>query len=347
MSTMSLVTHLRQLSVSAKVLGLHTQLEFATLRVEVSGTDRYFELEPEFATFDPRGPREFSHQVLPQSRIFTGWRHAPKKSCAVSSDKRAFMAFCARNEVRTPRAYARFSEATTNVVIKQVLPGVRGVIRGPFAPGCIPADCLQPSADLILQEFVTGHMLEAWYWDGQLFAVEIHNRPHVVGDGITATRELIACNSLSPGWIDWVAAEDAVRFQGATLETVLPAGKEVAVDIRFTSALQRPEPENVLNTLIGTPVHAQLLRAGSVFFHAIPERIRRHTQFVLGAIIDAQQRLWFTDMTTDLRIHPDGYELMLRGLFGIPTPTPTPAPAPSPSATASLANAAPVSPVAS
>ena len=345
MSTMSLVTHLRQLSVSAKVLGLHTQLEFATLRVEVSGTDRYFELEPEFATFDPRGPREFSHQVLPQSRIFTGWRHAPKKSCAVSSDKRAFMAFCARNEVRTPRAYARFSEATTNVVIKQVLPGVRGVIRGPFAPGCIPADCLQPSADLILQEFVTGHMLEAWYWDGQLFAVEIHNRPHVVGDGITATRELIACNSLSPGWIDWVAAEDAVRFQGATLETVLPAGKEVAVDIRFTSALQRPEPENVLNTLIGTPVHAQLLRAGSVFFHAIPERIRRHTQFVLGAIIDAQQRLWFTDMTTDLRIHPDGYELMLRGLFGIPTQTP--APAPSPSATASLANAAPVSPVAS
>jgi hypothetical protein len=103
---------------------------------------------------------------------------------------------------------------------------------------------------------------------------------------------------------------------------VLPPGRELAVDIRFTSALQPPEPENVLNTLIGKPVHAQLLRAGPVFFHAIPERIRRHTQFVLGAIIDARQRLWFTDMTTDLRIHPDGYDLMLRGLFGIPASVP-------------------------
>ena len=319
---MSLVTHLRRLAVSAKALGLRTQLDVASLAVEVAGTDRYFELEPEFATFDPRGPRELSHRMLPQSRVFTGWRHAPKKSCAVSSDKRAFMAFCARNEVRTPRAYARFSEASTNVVIKQVVPGPRGVIRGPFAPGAIPADCLRPSADLILQEFVTGHMLEAWYWDGQLFALEIHNRPHVVGDGITPVAELIACNSLNPDWIDWVAAEDAVRFQAATLDMVLPAGRELAVDIRFASALQPPEPENVLNTIIGTPVHPQLLHAGPVFFNAIPEQIRRHTQFVLGAIIDSQQRLWFTDMTTDLRIHPDGYDLMLRGLFGIPMPVP-------------------------
>lgn len=343
MTTMSLVTHMRQLSVCAKTLGLRAQLEVNSLRVEVSGTDRYFELEPEFATFDPRGPRELSHQMLPQSRIFTGWRPAPKKSCPVSNDKRVFMAFCARNEVRTPRAYARFSEATTNVVIKQVVPGTRGVIRGPFAPDRIPADCLQPSADLILQEFVTGHMLEAWYWDGQLFAVEIHNRPHVVGDGITAVRELIECSSLSRGWIDWVTAEDAVRFQGVTLDTVLPAGKEVAVDIRFTSALQRSEPENVLNTVVNTPVHAQLLRAGPVFFKAIPERIRQHTQFVLCAIIDAQQRLWFTDMTTDLRIHSDGYDLMLRGLFGIPAAVHVSS---SPAAVP-LANVAPLSPVAS
>jgi hypothetical protein len=326
MLTLSFVTHVRQLAVSARTLGLHTELDFASLRVEVSGTDRYFELEPEFATFDPRGVREFSHKPLPQSRVFTGWRPAPKKSCPVSCDKRLFMAFCAHNEVRTPRAFARFSEATTNVVIKQAVPGTRGVIRGPFAPGHIPTHGLQPSHELILQEFVTGHMLEAWYWDGQLFAVEIHNRPHVVGDGITALRELIACNSLSADWIDWVAAQDAVRFQGATLDTVLPAGKEVAVDIRFTSALQRSEPENVLNTIIGTPVHAQLLRAGPIFCHAIPQQIRPHTQFVLSAIIDAQQRLWFTDMTTDLRIHPDGYDLMLRGLFGIPAPLPAPPP---------------------
>jgi hypothetical protein len=321
MSTMSFVTHLRQLSAGAKMLGLSAQLHFDSLRVEISGSDRYFELEPEFATFDPCRPRELSPEPLPQSRVFLGWRPAPKKSCAVSSDKRVFMAFCARNEVRTPRTYARPHDATTNVVIKQTCPGSRGVIRGPFAPGRIPADCLQ-SGEMIVQEFVPGHMLEAWYWDGRLFAVEIHNRPFVTGDGVSPIRELIACNSLMIDWIDWTAAEDAVRFQGATLDAVLPAGKELAVDIRFSSALQRPEPENVLQTVIGTPVYEQLLRAGPVFCNAIPPEIRQHTQFVLGAVIDSQQRLWFTDMTADPRIHPDGYDLMLRCLFGLPIPLP-------------------------
>lgn len=179
----------------------------------------------------------------------------------------------------------------------------------------------------MIQQFVPGHMLEAWYWDGQLFAVEIRNRPHVTGDGLTTVRDLVASSSFSAGWIDWTAAEDAVRFQGATLDTVLPAGKELAVDIRFTSAVQSPSAENVLKTVIGTPVHPQLMCAGPIFCNAIAPEIRRHTQFVLCAIIDAQKQLWFTDMITDLRIHPDAYELMLRGLLGLPARAP-PAEAP-------------------
>jgi hypothetical protein len=322
MSTLSFVTHFRGLSISAKALGLQAQLQLDGLRVEVAGADRYFELEPEFAVFDPRGAREFSHQPLPRSRVFTGWRCAPKKSSPVSTDKGAFMAFCARHGVRTPRTYAHPSEVTTPVLIKQARPGLRGVLRGPFAPGAIPAEFLQLPPDLILQEFVLGLMLEAWYWDGHLFAVEIHNRPSVTGDGITPLRDLISGASLRTDWIEWMTVEDTVRFQGETLETVPPAGKELAVDIRFASAVQRPEPENVLETLIGTPIHKQLLHAGPAFRNAIPEPIRAHTQFVLCAVIDAQQELWFTDMSTDMRIHPDVYDLMLRSLFGLPAPLP-------------------------
>lgn len=327
MSTLSFVTHFRQLSVSAKTLGLQAQLQFDTLRVEVCGPDRYFEFEPEFATFDPRGPRECSREMLPQSRVFTGWRCAPKKSCDVSVDKGAFMAFCARNGVRTPRTYLRASEANRPVVIKQVRPGERGIVRGPFAPGRIPAACLQAPSEVFIQEFVPGHMLQAWYWDGRLLAVEVRNRPFVVGDGITAIKELIECNSLSPDWIDWIAARDAVEFQGETLDAVLPSGRELAVDIRFYSALQAGGSENVLKTVMGTPVHEQLLRAGPIFHGAIPEQIRAHTQYVLGAVIDSQQRLWFTDMVTDPRIHPEAYDLMLRHLFGIPLPSAAVAPA--------------------
>lgn len=327
MSTTSFVTHFRELSAAAKNLGLHAQIQFDSLRVEVAGSDRYFELEPEFAIMDPRGFREFSHELPLQSRAFTGWRCGSKKTCEVSLDKNAFLAFCARNQVRTPRIYARASDVTSAVVVKQVRPGKRGIIRGPFARDAIPAECLQPPNEVILQEFVPGQVLEAWYWNGQLFVVQILNRPSVVGDGVSPIRDLIACNSLHPDWIDWAAAEDALRFQGETIDTVLPSGKELAVDIRFNTAVQMPAfgPENALNTIVGTPVHEQLLHAGPVFFNALPADIRPHTQFVLGAIIDSQQRLWFTDMVTDLRIHPDVYDLMLRGLFGIPAPCAPPA----------------------
>lgn len=339
MSSMNLLSHFRLLAASAKSLGLQLQLDFNTFRVEVSGRDRYFELEPEFAAFTPAGVLEFSHEMLPRSRVFTGWRCAPKKSCEVSSDKRAFMAFCARNQVRTPRTFARAADATTNTIVKQARPGIRGVIRGPFAPGAIPPTCLQASFEPIIQEFVPGHMLEAWYWDGQLLAAEVRNRPHVMGDGMTSVRELIACSSLSDDWIDWTAAEDAARFQGATLDTVLSAGKELAVDIRFTSALQAPTAENVLKTLVGTPVQQQLLRAGPVFWRAIAQEIRAHTSFVLSAVIDSRQQLWFTDMITDLRIHPETYDPMLRSLFEMP--------AAAPEAGASLANMPAASAVAS
>lgn len=322
MPATSLETHFRALSVSAKTLRLYTQLRFEDLSVEVSGTDRYVELTPEFAALGPNGALECSEEVLPQSRVFTGWRSGPKQPCELSRDKRAFAAFCAHRQVRTPRIYARPTDATTNVVVKQNRPAMRGVIRGPFAPGAVPTECLRAPSEVILQEFVPGHMLQAWYWDGLLFAVEIRNRPHVVGDGLTPVRELIQCSSFSVDWIDWIAAEDALRFQGESLDTILPAGKKIAVDIRFSSALQPFLPVDVLTSVIGTPVHAQLLRAGPVFRKAIPEPARRHTQFVLGAIIDSQRRLWFTDMATDLPIHPDGYDLMLRGLFGIPLPAP-------------------------
>ncbi|HXR89876.1 MAG TPA: hypothetical protein VN750_06290 [Steroidobacteraceae bacterium] len=339
MSQVSLVTHLRALSLSAKTLGLQVQLQPDTLRVEVCGVDRYVELEPEFAAVSALGLFECSSEALPRYTFFAGWRCAPKKYRDASIDKRAFAAFCARHGVRTPRSYANASEANTNILVKRIQPTERGVIRGPFTPGFIPADCLQPLNDVMLQEFVPGHLLEAWYWDGQLFAVETRNRPFITGDGESSARDLITCSGWSPEHVDWTAAEDALRFQGATLDTVLPAGKELAVELRFHSTLQQPGPDNEIETVKGTPVHEQLQQVGPLFCNAIPPGIRAHTQFVLSGIIDPQRRVWFTDMVTDRRIHTDVYDPMLRSLFGKPmlaakaaeSPAPVqPAPLPAP-----------------
>jgi hypothetical protein len=42
-------------------------------------------------------------------------------------------------------------------------------------------------------------------------------------------------------------------------------------------------------------------------------------------VVDAQQRVWFLDMNTDVRMNPHAYRLMLRDLFGLPLTTPPPA----------------------
>src|SRR6185437_12901095 len=253
MSQFSLVTHLRALSISAKTLGLQVQLQPDSLRVELWSADRYVELEPEFAAVSPLGRFEFSSEALPRYTYFAGWRCAPKKYRSASIDKRAFAEFCARHGVRTPRSYANAAEANTNVLVKQVRPTERGVIRGPFAPGLIPADCLRVPNDLMLQEFVPGHLLEASYWDGQLFAVEVRNRPFITGDGESTARDMITCNGWTPEHVDWTAAEDALRFQGAALDMVLPSGKQLAVELRFHSTLKLPGPDNEIGTIIGTP----------------------------------------------------------------------------------------------
>lgn len=335
MSQFSLVAHLRALSVSAKALGLQMQLQPDSLRVEVCGTDRYVELEPEFAAVSPLGVFEFSSEALPRYTYFVGWRSEPKKYQRASIDKRAFAAFCARYGVRTPRSFADASEANANVLVKKIHPTERGVIRGPFAPDSIPADCLRAPDDVMLQEFVPGHLLEAWYWDGQLFAVEIRNRPFITGDGQSSARDLITCSGWTPEHVDWIAAEDALRFQGASLEAVLPAGRQLAVELRLHSTLKLPGPDNEVGTIIGSPVHEQLLQAGPLFCSAIPPEIRPRSQFVLSGIIDSQQRVWFTDMVTDRFVHTDVYDPMLRSLFGMPVSVTTSTESRAPTRTAS------------
>ncbi len=327
MYAFNMLSHLRLLTQGAGAVGLQSKLHWDTLRMEVSGGGRYFDLEPEFIAPSGRGVT-YSSTLRADTQSFAGWRTAPRKRCELADNKQAFKDFCVRNGLRTPRTFERPAAANTTLLVKELRRASNpGRVLGPLAPQAVPAD--SPSqATRLLEEYVAGDPIEAWYWDGELTTVERRKKPQVLGDGVSSVRELMECACVIIGEADWDAAENLLRLQGLSLDAVAPAGREVTVGIKFWSAFQQltTGDHNVLPGIVGSPLHQQLLHAGPVFWRGIPQDTRPHTVFNVSAVVDAQSRAWFVDMNTDVYVDPHAYPAMLRGLFGIsPVPLIDPA----------------------
>ncbi len=323
MYTLNLLSHMRLLSDAAKGMGIHAEFDVETLRVEVSAVGRYFELEPEFICAPDRAELGYTPRPTAASIAFRGWRPGPAKHWEAGLNKRLFKEFCARNDLRTPRAYLHPDEAATSVLVKELhRKGPRGNIRGPFAAREVPADLLGPHSGFFAEDYIQGDLVRAAYWDGVLASVEIRKRPCVIGDGRSTVRELIECNCGPFGRFDWNVPANVVRLQGSTVDAVLPAEKSLVVDIDFWSALHPltlGDP-NALGSIAGTSLQQQLLRAGPLFWSRLPADIRRHTALHVYAVVDAEQRVWFIDVDVDPYVVPHAYVPMLRSLFGIATP---------------------------
>ncbi|HEY4210833.1 MAG TPA: hypothetical protein VGM84_05115 [Steroidobacteraceae bacterium] len=324
MYALNMMAHFRLLAEAAEKIGVRAELEFESLRVEVSGRGRYFEFEPEFLDVKD-GHTELGRVLEAQTVAFTGWRHVARRNWDLALDKRAFKEFCTRHGLRTPRAYATAAETAANVLVKQLRPatepGEQGVIRGPFAPKSIGAENFQPNAGWFLEEFILGDIAMAHYCEGELFSIEARKKPRVTGDGYSTVKELIECAKQPVGEVDWKLAENLLRLQGGNLDSVLPAGREMLVDVRFWSPLQpfTTADRNVLQGLQGSPIHQQLADAGPIFWGGIPESIRANAYFQVYAVVDAQQNVWFIDMHTDRYVDPHSYDPTLRRLFGVPS----------------------------
>ncbi len=323
MYTLNLLSHMRLLADAANSAGVHAEFDFETLRVEVSAAGRYFDLEPEFISAPERAELGYTSRVTADSIAFRGWRPSPAKHWEAGADKRLFKEFCARNDLRTPRAYLQPGEAATTVIIKELhRKGPRGDIRGPFAVRDVPADLLGPHSGFFAEDYIQGDLIRAAYWDGQLASVEIRKKPCVNGDGRSTVRELIECNCGPLGRFDWNVPANVVRLQGSSLEAVLPPEKSLIVDIDFWSALHplTLDDQNVLGSIAGTSLHQQFLRAGPIFWRRLPADIRQHTALHVYVVADAEQRAWFIDVDVDPYVVPHAYVPMLRSLFGIDTP---------------------------
>jgi hypothetical protein len=322
MHTMNMLGHLRAVRDYTQHHGIKAELRMSDLHLEVSGHGRYYDLVPGFLRVQPSENYAITayQAPVPGSSLFSGWRLHPLKDWPLATDKIAFKKYCAEHGLASPRWFTRPSAVDCPIVIKSHAPGQRLQTRGPVSAA--HAQALPGFGDgSYAEELVRGHMLQLWYWDDVLTACELRTLPVMVGPARESIRAALSAHRppLNDGYIARVEA--SVRAQGATLDAVLEPGQEIILDVRAESPLARTIARNEATTIL-TALASQLRSAGPLFSQGIPADMRQHTLFTVNAIVDAQRKIWFTEMESNPVVHPEAYPAMLGGLFGTAVPLP-------------------------
>jgi hypothetical protein len=315
----SFMAHYGTMIDGIRRIGAAGRLSFDSLHLEVTRGDRYLELTPNIWEL----PIADKDKVVPARDtgfpVFLGWR--PSQSCTIElmTNKLSFKQFCQNYGLRTPAMDATIMKDEALVLIKEVAVGeTHRAIVGPITLRDALASPEYLNGERYIEAFVEGDPLQAWYYNGKLACVEVRTKPVVQGDGCNTLRELISWITSPFNVVDWQVVEAITRVQSFDLDSIVPAGKSVVVDIRFSSALLPTvhTNENKLPQLAGTKVGQQLLEAGPIFLKSFPDAVRNTSIFRIDGVLDAQQNVWFMDIGRERVVHPDVYPIMLKELLG-------------------------------
>jgi len=281
---------------------------------------RRIELQPQFGLFRAGGIG-YSQTLLETTSFFIGWRPYGNRVWPLSFDKRAFKAFCRGNGIAVPRQWNLSQEVEADVLIKRGVSSFSEGINGPYTPAAVKASSQALVNGEIFEEFIAGDIIKVWYWNATPVCLEVLPMPTVTGDGTCTLRQLIRRIKVPHADADWSALQAIAEYQGLSLDSVVPVGRQVLVEFRYQSILHRVQPDfpnlNVLAKFADSPLMDQLRRSGEIFWRGIPEPIRQNTLFTVDGIIDRSGTARFVEMNSNPAVHPDAYAPMLQGLFGI------------------------------
>lgn len=314
---MNMVAHMRAISDCLPKFHARTELKFGNFLLEVRARGRYYELIPQYAIL--QGSRVIYTPALKSDVThFIGWRPYFNRQWDLSNDKLAFKQYCRNNGLRVPRLFMQPADVVSDVIIKRRRSSFGEGIEGPFRRE--EANAMQRTlADgMYFEEFVIGEIAKIWYWDEKPVCVETKRMVPLAGDGDKTLRELVNAAKSSFVPVEWEPVEAMARYQGVSLDTVIPTDHVVLSDFRYLSSLHPSTLHNgnIIHKLRGTPALEQMEKAGPVFWRGIPAEIRQHTLYTIDAIIDPSQQVWFLEMNSNPVVHPDSYMAMFEGLFG-------------------------------
>ncbi|HMN82967.1 MAG TPA: hypothetical protein PKA20_23980 [Burkholderiaceae bacterium] len=274
-------------------------------------------LIPQFHGVFPGGRMGYIGTPEPNAIGFVGWQPYKMQSWDISRSKVAFKQLARNLGLRTPNHWMQTGIIDAPFLFKQIGSAFGYGIRGPYLPEQIGSQNLKFAENDFAEAFIPGRIARAWYWGERLVVLEMFDMPTVVGNGELTYHQLLVRSLPNPDELP-KDIDNLARFQGLELHDVVANGRKVLADFRYVSPFNPTiySNHNVLSTLKNPTILNQFNDAGRLVYPHIPESGAQAMGFVLDAIVDDQDRVWFLEINSNPQLHPDVYPEMLSKLFG-------------------------------
>jgi hypothetical protein len=314
MYNLNMLAHFRAIREYCSLSALYAELAASDLKMKISGNGRAIELVPVFLRYDADQVSLF-RLPPPGSFHFAGWFYGESKRWPLAQDKRAFKDFCLQNGIPTPPVFKQGDEVDGAVVVKAIKSSQAQHCAGPYAQSVLAQ--LSLNSDFLIEKFVPGKMLRAWFWNGVLACVDSRTMPVLEGDGIRTAEELLAAQGLDRNPARKEIAMHCLHCQDVRGGDVLPSGRSVFIDYRYWSpANGYPMANQNVTAILPLALLDQLSQAGKSLWIGSPAEFKANSLFTLTAVLDDFGTAWVVDLEDTPLMHPDAYELVLSGLFG-------------------------------
>jgi hypothetical protein len=314
---LSFLSHVNSISTCLPLFGGRAEIDFETAHVEIRARGRRVQLQPQFVVVK-NGSMAFTPKLVSDAVSFCGWRAYFNRVWPAAVEKLTFKEFCTANRLRAPSYWINPQDVSKPAVLKRSRSSFSQGISSPSMPETIRASNPVLTHGEYFDEFIPGTIAKIWYWNEAPVCLEMASMPSVVGDGANTLRLLISRSKVAYVKLDWARVEAIAAFQGLSLDSIVPSGRQVLVDFRYISPLHAAHivNQNVFPRYVDTPLVAQLRQDGRVFWRAIPEAVRQNTLYTVDAIVDSSQRAWYLEMNCNPIVHPDTYFAMFESFFG-------------------------------
>lgn len=289
-----------------------------SLTLEIEHASRRIRFTPQFVMEDAEGGLGYTPQLQSGVSGFVGWLPYFNKRWPQATDKLAFKAFADAQGLRTPAWGGPLAAPPAqNYVVKASRSTFGRGMRGPY----VPTPPKQLADGEYWEAFVTGRIVKAWFWDGELAVVEIIPPPTLVGDGHSSVARLLALHQGAQA-LRQPPPPELLTLQGMSMASVPAPGRRVQVDYRYISSLNPANSvdHNVREAIKGSTAEAQLQAAGRAAWAAMPDDLRPGTAFTLDGVLDEADQLWLLEINCNPQIHPAFYGAMLSALFATDRP---------------------------
>jgi hypothetical protein len=313
----NLLEHAKSVADWARANDARAFVDLDGLKLGVRRGSRVIEFAAQYVGHHPDGSLGYFSDVSPACIGFVGWLPYPVQRWDLSTSKLAFKDAMRGAGVRVPAGWTDLRAVDDAFIVKRDRSAFGYGIRGPFAAAMARDAGFYLRDGEFAEAFKTSRIARAWYWAGTPAVLEVFAMPCVLGNGESSVdallRQRLAADVDLPAGTDELA-----RWQGLDLRRVPAAGRSLIADFRYVSPFNPTlyANSNRWAELCSTSIGDAFADAGRRVWTLIPGAPAQPKAFVLDAIVDDADRVWFLEVNSNAQLHPDLYGPMLDGLLG-------------------------------